>query len=110
MALRDGSRYLLAQIVEQRGSLTGKPTRPPFVDLRMRVTKTATDDTVFIPDGSSSWPSLAVKYLRDAKAWWVIADLSLVIDPFEELVPGDRYRCASLTRYQFSIRPGEQGA
>jgi hypothetical protein len=110
MALLAGSRYLLTQVVEQRARLTGKPVRPPFLDFRPRVTRLAPDDVVFIPDVSMGWANLGVSHLRDAGAWWAIADINGIIDPFEELIPGNRYRSPSLTRYQFNIRPGDHGA
>lgn len=97
------SRYLLTSIIEITDPITGSLVKPAFIDLRPRVSDKAADDRFLTVDSSRDWAHLAVKELGDARHWWVIADLSDVIDPFEELVPGKQLRCPSVQRLYFNI-------
>lgn len=110
MALSNTSRYLLTDIIEYRSAVTGQLVKPRFVDLRQRVQERAQDDRSLIYGSMDSWAGIGARQLSDANAWWVIADMSGVIDPFTELVPGQRLRCPSLSRYQMQILPSDRGA
>ena len=109
MALTSKSRYLLTDVVELRNAATGELVAPPFVDLRQRVVATAPDDASILYDTVESWAGLGLVYLNDANAWWVIADMSMVIDPFTELAEGVQLRAPSPTRYQLSILSSNRG-
>lgn len=110
MALSNSSRYLLTDVVEVRDPVTGELVRHPFVDLRPRMTKLAQDDRAIVYDTVNHWAGLGAMYMHDANAWWVIADMSGVIDPFEELTEGRQLRAPSIARYQLSIHPSDMGA
>lgn len=110
MAFSNTSRYLLTDVVEVRNPFTNKLTEKPFVDLLDRVTTTAFDDQGILYDTVDDWAGVAFRYLGDAKAWWVIADLSDVIDPFSELEEGKQLRAPSLSRYQLSVLPTNSGS
>lgn len=110
MAIGNTSRNLLTDVVEVRSPVTGKLVRNPFVDLRQRVTEKAEDDRAILYDTVDGWAGLAARFLGDAKAWWVIADLSGVVDPFQELTEAKQLRCPSLSRYLMEILPSDRGA
>jgi hypothetical protein len=108
MSLKDGSRYLMTQIVQVVDPATGQLLQPAFVDLRERVSSVASDDKFFVPDASMGWAQVGISYLKDARAWWVVADLSEVIDPFTELLVNQKYRVPTLSRYYMDIAPGQR--
>jgi hypothetical protein len=110
MAFSNISRYLLTDVIVVRSGITGAITRPPFVDLRQRVSATAIDDREVIWDTVDDWATLALKYLDDARNWWVAADLSGIVDPFEELVESKQLRVPALSRLQLDILPSDRGS
>ena len=97
------SRYLLTRVIQATDAVTGEATQPVFVDLRDRVAAYSPDDRFVTIDGSMSWGSLSRKMLGDARHYWVIADLSGVIDPFSEFVVGETLRVPSSHRLLFNI-------
>lgn len=106
MAIPQNSRLELTDIISVVDPVTGDLTQPPYMDLRQRVTKVdPTDSFVTVTDGKS-WANIGQEKLLDARAWWVVADLSDVIDPFTELVAGQNMRAPSPERYLFDILPG----
>jgi hypothetical protein len=110
MALSNTSRYLLTEVVELRSSVTGELVRKPFVDLRQRYQRFSQDDKSLIYTSNDSWAGIGARHLSDANAWWVIADMSGVIDPFVELTEGRSLRTPSIARYQLSILPSDMGS
>lgn len=110
MAFSNISRYLLTDIIVVKSRVTGAIQRPPFLDLRQRVVTTSPDDRELIWDTVDDWATLSAKYLTDARNWWVAADMSSVIDPFEELVEGKQLRLPSLSRLQLDILPSDRGS
>ena len=100
--IHPNSRNQLTSVVEET-DIFGNLVRPAFVDLRPRVTGQAADDRFITADASRDWTHYALESLGDARQWWVIADLSNVIDPFEELVPGRQLRAPSPQRLYFEI-------
>jgi hypothetical protein len=103
------SRYLLTDVLELRNPATGGLVKPPFVDLRPRFSKLAGDDRVILYDTVDSWAGLGLTHMFDANAWWVIADMSGVIDPFTELTEAKKLRLPSMLRYQLNILPSVRG-
>jgi hypothetical protein len=99
------SRLTLTEFVEFVDSTSGKMIRPSYPDIRDRVTNVSDDDSLVTADGSRRWPHYGLAGLGDARDWWVIADLSGVVDPFEDLVPGVELRIPSVARYTFRIMP-----
>lgn len=101
------SRYLLADVVQVTSPVTGALLQPAFMDLRQRVNTFASDDVFITLPTSSDWSHLALAALGAANHWWVIADLSNVIDPFVELpalqVAGSMLRSPSQHRFFFEI-------
>ena len=107
MSIKNNSRLQNTVVVVQVNPVTGLQSVPPFVYMNERVTETDADDRIIISDGVYHWAQLALSYLSDAKGWWVIADLSSVIDPFTELTDAKELRCPSVERYLFKIlHPG----
>ncbi len=104
------SRNSLTSVVRIIDPVTGNLTQPAFLDLRPRVTETAIDDRFVVADASKMWPHHGLKELGSARHWWVIADLSNVIDPFAELVPGKQLRVPSVHRFLFDILAPDQTA
>ena len=102
------SRNLLTNVVRVVSTTTGQLTQPEFVDLRQRVSSFANDDVFVTADGASRWANLGFDRLGDAGAWWVVADLSQFIDPFEELTTGAQLRVPSVSRYLFEILAPER--
>lgn len=109
MAFAYGSRLLLTDVLENRNPTTGELVQPPFVDIRQRVDDPASDDSVVLYDQTDHWAGLGLKHLSDANAWWVIADLSGVVDPFEELTEAAQLRIPSATRFHLQLTPSKRG-
>jgi hypothetical protein len=115
MALYENSRYTTdALVVEVVNPQSGLPTRPAYIDLRYRIDSKSRDDRIFTPDSSQEWSLLGRKIMGDARAWWIIADMSGVIDPIEELLDINeigshrrRLRAPSHNRFHLHILSGE---
>lgn len=99
------SRLTLTEFIEVADPASGKLTRPAYPDIRDRVTEVSDDDSLVTADGSRRWPHYGLSGLGDARDWWVVADLSEVVDPFEDLIPGAELRVPSVHRYTFRILP-----
>ena len=106
MAVKINSRNTLTEVVELLDAATQAKLEPTHVDLRQRVTETGPDDQLITVTATQSWPGLGLTHLDDPTAWWVIADLSDIIDPFTELVPGRELRAPSTHRFYFKILGG----
>lgn len=115
MALYENSRNTTdALIVEVVNQFTGLATRPAYIDLRYRTTDTSPDDRSFNVTDSEQWSNIGKRMLGDASSWWVIADLSGVVDPFEELDDANKvgvkkrlFTAPSKTRLYLEILSGE---
>jgi hypothetical protein len=102
--LGPNSRYRLTTVTAVVDPLSGKALRPPFMDLRQRVLKFSVDDRFVVANASiTTWSNLGLKLLLDARAYWAVADLSGIVDPFTELSNGTNLRSPSVNRYLFSI-------
>ena len=97
------SRNTLTDVVQVTDPISGQLTQPEFVDLRSRVTSTGVDDRFVVVSSAMNWANIALSQLGDARHWWVIADLTGVVDPFNELNPGTVVRVPSVSRLLFSI-------
>lgn len=105
--LHERSRYKLTTQVSVIHPISGRPLQPPFMDIRQRVTKRAPDDQVVAIDSSRHWSHLSAQFLGDARNWWIVADLSGVIDTFAELVPGNALIVPSVQRFLFDVMAGD---
>ncbi len=103
MSLRSNSRNLLTQVVAVVDPVLGTLVRPEFVDLRPRVELISEDDRIVTVNASMTWANLAARELGDANYWWTIADISGVVDPFEEFEVGDRLAVPSIGTVLFRI-------
>lgn len=103
MTIGTDSRNLLTNTIRIISPVTGATIQPEFVDLRQRVTAQAADDQFVVADQSKSWSHIGDQYLGDARRWWVFADMSGVVDPFVELVPGVVLQGPSITRFLFQV-------
>jgi hypothetical protein len=106
MAIPKNSRLELVTVIELVDEVSGELTQPAYLDLRQRVTKVDPTDSFHTVTDGDSWGTLGLRRLLDARAWWVVADLSDVIDPFTELEVGSSLRVPSVGRYLFDILPG----
>lgn len=97
------SRNLLTDVVQVIDPVSQRLTKPPFVDLRQRITSKANDDQFITVDDTMSWGNIGLTKLTDARFYWVVADLSNVVDPFSELQPGVQLRGPSIQRLLFDI-------
>ena len=97
------SRNQLTAVVTIVDPVTGEPIAPSYLDLRPRVTDFDPGDRFITVDQASTWANIALANLGDARHWWAIADLSNVVDPFEELTEGVTLRVPSHGRMIFSI-------
>lgn len=109
MAFSNTSRYLLTEVIEVRHPVTNELSKPPFVDLRQRFTAKSADDRAFLYDSVDDWAAMGLRFLGDARAWWVMADLSSVVDPFDELTEGIQLRIPSVERFELEILPSDRG-
>lgn len=100
--ITENSRNTLTSVVRVL-TPTGRLLKPEFVDLRQRVSGLASDDRTVVVDDSMSWASLALDRLADGTFWWSIADLSNVVDPFDELAEGQKLLVPSVQRMLFTI-------
>lgn len=83
--------------------MTGLPSAPAYLDLRERAKPDPTDDSTYVvKDHTKSPANLAIVSMNDPRFWWVIADLSGVVDPFEMKV-GDEMTVPSPDRLLFEI-------
>jgi len=103
MAITRNSRYQLTSIIQVTDPVSGQLVKPEFPDLRQRISTKSTDDTFITASAAKQWSHHGLEELGDARHWWVIADLSDVVDPFEELVPGKQLRAPSPQRFFFDI-------
>jgi nucleoid-associated protein YgaU len=103
VAVFDGSRYARAvriEVVAPDGSLA----QPPYLDVLPRLrTTTFPDNRVVDVTDADWWHTLAFRFLGDARAWWAIAELSGVVDPFAEIDSGQVVTIPSQNTYHFTL-------
>jgi nucleoid-associated protein YgaU len=104
--IHDQSRLNLVDAVQLTDPVTGKVSQPAYVDLRQRVVGYSADDRVMTVSSALHWSHIGLSYLGDARNWWVIADLSNVVDPFSELEVGAVLRVPSTQRFLFGVMSG----
>lgn len=102
MAVLLNSRNSLTDVI-QPVNLQNIPAAPAYLDLRDRVISKASDDQFITVGAMQPWPLIARTVIGDPTQWWVIADLSNVVDPFTELGVGDQIRSPSAARLFLSI-------
>jgi nucleoid-associated protein YgaU len=56
------------------------------------------DDRFYVIGPDDTLQSVAHRLLGDVRLWWVVAEFNDIIDPFEDLVPGERLRLPSPNR------------
>lgn len=61
------------------------------------------DSTQYRVQQVDDWANLAFRMLSDENAWWAIADFNQVIDPFEELPPGQHVVVPSFEAYHLDV-------
>lgn len=102
------SRLTLTSFIKILDPVSGNQVKPIYPDLRPRVTETAADDQLRVVTDATQWSHLAQRALGDARFWWVIADLSHVVDPFADRIPGKSVRIPSAQRFLFRIMAGPE--
>lgn len=70
--------------------LIGNLLRSPYIDLIYRLEKEQYSGNLFLYQVriGDNWFNAARKLLKNSKLWWIMADLSDVVDPFTEFIPG----------------------
>ena len=106
--IKQNSRNLLTTIISVTDPISGNLVKPEFLDLRPRITETSPSDRFVTHSSDKQWSHHADQQLGDARHYWVICDLTGVVDPFEELVPGKQLRVPSVERFLFEILSPDQ--
>ncbi len=102
------SRNTLAAVVQTYSAITGLPIGQPRLDLRDRAAKDPYDDRqAEVQDNTTSPAIMASLALNDPRFWWVIMDVSDVVDPFD-IQPGDRLMVPTSDRLFFDILDKKQ--
>lgn len=97
------SRNTLTSVIQTYSAITGLPIGQPYLDLRERAAKDPYDDRAAeVQDNTTSPAIMASLALNDPRFWWVIMDVSDVVDPFE-LKAGDSLRVPTSDRLFFDI-------
>ena len=96
------SRYLLTEVVQVTSPSTGELSRPAFLAPRSRVTSVGDDDRFALIPEAKRWGNVGRDSLGSASHWWVVADMSRVVDPFTQLHDRE-VRIPSQTRFYFDI-------
>lgn len=103
MSVKVNSRNTLTDVIEFVNAATRSKIGHTHLDLRQRVISQGADDKHLTVTAVHSWPGMALSHLDDPTAWWVIADMSDVVDPFLELQVGRALKCPSQHRYFFGV-------
>ena len=103
MALLKDSRNTLTDVVQLVSGITGLPKAPAYLDLRDRAVPDLADDTRYeVRDHTRSPAVLATVAMNDPRFWWVMHDISNVVDPFDVKI-GDVLLAPALDRFMFEI-------
>lgn len=95
MAVSSISRNSLATIIEVQDS-QGNVLSPARVDILEKLDASKlTNLREFTFVQGSSWGNLGHTHLGDARHWWVIAEVSDVLDPFTALTAGKKLKTPS---------------
>lgn len=82
------SRNTLAAVIEIVDD-QGNVVVPARIDIREGINSSKLSDLKQTnAKQGDTWGLLGLNLLGDARHWWVIAELSGVLDPYEELIPG----------------------
>lgn len=82
----------------------GKQVEYDHLDVRQPVLYGQNDpgDREFVPVVTDNWSRIAWRTLGSGQLWWVIADVTGVIDPFTEILPRKRIRYVAKLTAQLS--------
>lgn len=87
MSLSTNSRFRFTVSV-RRIDIQGRIVEPLHFDIRPRlVRKNSADNREIVPSSSDTWSRIAWRTLGDGRLYWIIADMSNVVDPFADLHP-----------------------
>ena len=97
------SRWNRTQIIQVRDQF-GKPLRRNHFDYLPRYNAIDRPGNRFyrIQQGDD-WGNLAGRLYRDENVWWALAEFNQVIDPFDELVPGQQMTLVSNFDMEFEV-------
>ena len=78
---------------------------PPYVDLLYPLESKDYTGSLFLYNAKvgDEWHKLAYRFFKNGSLWWVIADLSNIVDPFSELIPGKELFIPSNSALLFDI-------
>lgn len=78
---------------------------PPYVDLLFGLDSQDYSQNLFAYTAKveDDWHRMAHRFFKNGTLWWVIADLSDIVDPFSELIPGNTLLIPSSTALLFDI-------
>jgi len=95
MGVSSISRNSLAPIIEVQDD-DGNVVQAARVDIRESIDADKLSDIrEFVYVQGDSWGNVAYTQLGDARHWWVIAELSNVLDPFTALTAGVKLKTPS---------------
>lgn len=85
-------------------TLIGTYIMPPYVDVLYGLNRVEyTGLFAYSLKLQDDWHTLAYKFFKNGSLWWVIADLSDVLDPFSALIPGNSVYLPSTNALLFDI-------
>ena len=103
MGVGKDSRWNRTDLIDFRDRF-GTPLRrvtfdylPRYTDINRR------DNRAYRAQQVDDWGSLAYRTLGVENRWWVLADFQQVIDPFDEIPPGQPMTIPSLFAVEFSV-------
>lgn len=103
MAVNSKSRWNRTQLIRYRDQ-QGKPLRRTHFDYLPRYQQIDRPGNRFyrVQQGDD-WGNMAGRLYRDENVWWALAEFNQVIDPFDELVPGEQMTLVSNFDMEFEV-------
>ena len=107
MSIGRDSRYnrsTAIQVVDARGNTT----RRLYLDRWPRFRRVSfIDDREYVPTRKDTWSSIGFKTLKSSKAWWAVAEVNRIVNPWEDLQKykdeGLSLRVPSIIRFNFEF-------
>lgn len=103
MGVGKESRWNRSDLIDYRDRF-GSPLRRVTFDYLPRYTDTnRRDNRAYRAQQVDDWGSLGYRTLGKENRWWVVAEFNQVVDPFDELPPGQALTLPSLYAVEFDV-------
>lgn len=103
MGVGKNSRWNRSDLIDFRDRF-GEPLRRVTFDYLPRYTDTnRADNRSYRAQQVDDWANLAYRTLGAENRWWVIAEFNQVVDPFDEIPPGQQLQIPSLFTVEFDV-------